>query len=235
DLLVDGVTSIDGDDFLFASTEAATLLPAASRPAISRLAAPHVAGVRAALLWLDGGDAAQASAVLEQTEWRDAESVVFDLRRVPLSILTPPLARRYAHALIDCGRYRDARELAALLDGEERELLLARGAPHRRLRDRARAAGADAADAAACRGTAAAESLRRGGARTRCVRRRRRCVRARGAGVRQPRPDRPRVDGRRLSVAPVRDVSRARTRHVRRGVGGGGEIARACALHDRTN
>src|SRR6185436_15867081 len=126
DLLVDGVTSIDGDDFLFASTEAATLLPAASRPAISRLAAPHVAGVRAALLWLDGGDAAQASAVLEQTEWRDAESVVFDLRRVPLSILTPPLARRYAHALIDCGRYRDARELAALLDGEERELLLAR-------------------------------------------------------------------------------------------------------------
>ncbi|HJQ40403.1 MAG TPA: sigma 54-interacting transcriptional regulator [Thermoanaerobaculia bacterium] len=117
DLLVDGVTAIEGDDFVIKSTE----IPVSSRANISRVAAAHASGVRAALLWLDAGDSAQAAAVLEQTEWSDAESIVSDLRRVPLSILTPALARRYAHALVDCGRYRDARDLAS---GDE--FLLAR-------------------------------------------------------------------------------------------------------------
>ena len=117
DLLVDGVTSIEGDEFVIATEE----IPVSSRAAISRIAAVHASGVRAALLWLDGGDSAQAAAVLEQTEWSDAESLVADLRRVPLSILAPSLARRYAHALVDCGRYRDARDVAS---GDE--FLLAR-------------------------------------------------------------------------------------------------------------
>jgi len=126
DLAVDGVTTLDNGTFIIATEEAATLIPAASRSAISRIAASHATGVRAALLWLDGGESAKASAVLEQTEWSDAGAVVADLRRVPLSVLTPPLARRYAHALVDCGRYRDARDLAPLLEGDDRELLLAR-------------------------------------------------------------------------------------------------------------
>ena len=126
DLVVDGVTSIEDDGFVLVTDQAATLIPAASRPAIARVAAAHATGVRAALLWLDGGDSAQASAVLERTEWESAEAIVSDLRRVPLSVLSPPAARRYAHALIDCGRYRDAREIAALLQDDDRELVLAR-------------------------------------------------------------------------------------------------------------
>jgi DNA-binding NtrC family response regulator len=126
DLAVDGVTSLDDGTFIIATEAAATLIPAASRSAISRIAASHATGIRAALLWLDGGESAKASAVLEQTEWPDSDAVVADLRRVPLSVLTPPLARRYAHALVDCGRYRDARDLAPLLEGDDRELLLAR-------------------------------------------------------------------------------------------------------------
>ena len=124
DLVVDGVTSIDGDAFVIATEE--SLISQSTRMSISCIAAEHARGVRAAMLWLDGGDSAQASAVLEQTKWPDAESIVADLRRVPLSILTPPLARRYAHALVDCGRYRDAREIASLLEGDDREVLFAR-------------------------------------------------------------------------------------------------------------
>jgi DNA-binding NtrC family response regulator len=109
ELAVDGVTHVD-DAFVFASEEireeAARRIPAASRPAICRVAAAHATGVRAALLWLDGGDAAAAARVLERSEWS-----VEELAHVPRSILTPALLRRYAHALIDCGRYRDAREL----------------------------------------------------------------------------------------------------------------------------
>jgi len=121
DLVVDGVTSIDGDTFVIAGEEAAMLISAASRPSICRVAATHATGVRAALLWLEAGETAKAAAALEHTEWN-----ISDLRHVPLSILTPPLARRYAHALVDGGRYRDAREIAALLEGDDREYLLAR-------------------------------------------------------------------------------------------------------------
>ncbi|HYH06764.1 MAG TPA: sigma 54-interacting transcriptional regulator [Thermoanaerobaculia bacterium] len=109
ELVVEGVTSLD-EEFVFASDEirdeAARSIPPASRPAICRVAAAHARGVRAALLWLDGGDAEAAARVLEESDW-----TVEELARVPRSILTPALLRRYAHALIDAGRYRDAREL----------------------------------------------------------------------------------------------------------------------------
>jgi DNA-binding NtrC family response regulator len=125
ELVVDGVTSLDDGSFAFASDavrdEAALTIPVSSRPAICRVAASHADGVRAALLWLDAGDAESAAAVLDRTEWRDAEETVASLRRVPEQVLTPALARRYAHALIDCGRYRDARDL-----GTGDELVLAR-------------------------------------------------------------------------------------------------------------
>ncbi|MDP9191727.1 MAG: sigma 54-interacting transcriptional regulator [Acidobacteriota bacterium] len=125
ELVVEGVTSLDDASFVFASDavrdEAALTIPVSSRPAICRVAASHADGVRAALLWLDAGDAESAAAVLDRTEWQNAEETVASLRRVPEPVLTPALARRYAHALIDCGRYRDARDL-----GTGDELILAR-------------------------------------------------------------------------------------------------------------
>ncbi|HUP61468.1 MAG TPA: sigma 54-interacting transcriptional regulator [Thermoanaerobaculia bacterium] len=102
DLVVEGVTALDGDLFLV-SEEAAELIPPASRDLIARVAAEH------------------ASAALEKMEWSSAEAVVEDLRRARL---TPALRLRYAHALIDCGRYRDACDVALLLD--DREFVLAR-------------------------------------------------------------------------------------------------------------
>ncbi|HEX8619064.1 MAG TPA: hypothetical protein VF911_15880, partial [Thermoanaerobaculia bacterium] len=125
ELAVTGVSSVDRDAYTFAGDavreDVARLIPAASRAAICRVAASHASGIRAALLWLDAGDAAAAADALEQTQFANAEETVAALRRVPQSILTPPVAKRYAHALIDCGRYRDARELDA---GDE--LVLAR-------------------------------------------------------------------------------------------------------------
>jgi DNA-binding NtrC family response regulator len=125
ELVVDGVTTLDGATFAFAGEavrgEAAKLVPAPSRAAICRVAAAHAAGVEAALLWLDAEEPARAGAVLEAAAWSNASETVAALQRVPASILTPALSRRYAHALIDCGRYRDARDFA---DGDE--LVLAR-------------------------------------------------------------------------------------------------------------
>jgi len=136
ELVVDGVTSLDDTSFAFASDavrdEAARTIPASSRPSICGVAAAHADGIRAALLWLDAGDAGSATAVLENTELGNAEETVASLRRVPETVLTPLLARRYAHALIDCGLYRDARDL-----GTGDELVLARA--ERRMGDYATA------------------------------------------------------------------------------------------------
>jgi tetratricopeptide (TPR) repeat protein len=136
ELVVDGVTSLDATTFAFASEamrdEAARSIPASSRSTICRVAAAHAEGMRAALLWLDAGDPAAAAEVLERTQWPDAEQTVNALRHVPASVLTPSLLQRYAHALIDCGRYRDARDL-----GSGDELVLARA--ERRMGDYATA------------------------------------------------------------------------------------------------
>ena len=127
ELAIDGVTTLDGDAIVFASDElraqAAKLVP----PSISRVAAAHATGVDAALLWLDAGETARAVAVLEAAEW-----TLDEIRRVPRSVLTPSLASRYAHALIDAGRYRDARDVAP-----HDELVLARA--ERRMGDYATA------------------------------------------------------------------------------------------------
>jgi two-component system NtrC family response regulator len=116
ELVVEQATSIDGDDYLFASDslrhEAAQLIPAASRAAICRVAASVASGERAAHLWLEAGESANAADALESAVWSSASEVVHAMHDVPPSILTPSLTRRYAHALIDCGRYRDACELS---------------------------------------------------------------------------------------------------------------------------
>jgi len=125
DLVIPGVTSLADGAFTFATDsvreEVARLVPATSRATICRVAASHAQGIDAALLWLDAEETGRATEVLEQTKWSGAEEIVAALQRVPSSILTPALLRLYAHALIDCGRYRDARDLA---DGDE--LVLAR-------------------------------------------------------------------------------------------------------------
>ncbi|MBV8517735.1 MAG: sigma 54-interacting transcriptional regulator [Acidobacteria bacterium] len=130
ELVVDGVTSLDGETFVFVSDaareEAARRIATASRPAICRVAASHADGVRAALLWLDAGEPARATEALERTAWSDANETVQALRRVPRAILTPELATRYAHALVDCGRYRDARDVAP----GEADFVLARAERH---------------------------------------------------------------------------------------------------------
>jgi two-component system, NtrC family, response regulator AtoC len=125
DLVVPHVTSVEDDHYVFASDalrhEAAQLIPAASRAAICRVAATVATGEQAALLWLEAGEPANAAAALEQATWANADEVVDALHKVPRTILTPALASRYAHALIDCARYRDAREIAP-----HDELVLAR-------------------------------------------------------------------------------------------------------------
>ena len=130
-LRIEGVLDIEDEHVVFARDaireQAARIVPAQSRAAICRVAATHANGVDAALLWLDAGEPARAAQVLEDTATR-----VEDLRRVPRSMLTPALASRYAHALVDCGRYRDARDLAPF-----DELVLARA--ERRMGDYATA------------------------------------------------------------------------------------------------
>ena len=114
-LVVDGVTKIAGEALCFVDDairrEALELIPAASRASIARVAAAHATGLRAALLWIEAGESGKAAEVLEATRWPSASATVDDLRKVPPSALTDALRIRLAHALIDCGRYRDAVDL----------------------------------------------------------------------------------------------------------------------------
>ena len=103
-------------------------IPQASRAALARIAAEvleasgDLRGAASALL--DAGDASAAAALLERVEWNG--DAIAMLSALPRQALTPTLAETLASELIDAGRYRDAREIAALLGGDRRELLLAR-------------------------------------------------------------------------------------------------------------
>lgn len=125
ELAFDRICFVDDEHFVFASEairdEIARLVPIASRPSIARVAAAHSEGVTAALLWLDANDVANAIAALDATTFIDARAIVVAFHHIPNDILTPALASKYAHALIDCGRYRDARDVAP-----NDELVLAR-------------------------------------------------------------------------------------------------------------
>jgi two-component system response regulator AtoC len=107
ELVADGVTSLEDDAIVFVSEEIRQQAAKRVPSSICRVAAIHASGVDAALLWLDAGEPARAVEVLETAEW-----TLDEIRRVPRSVLTPKLASRYAHALIDAGRYRDARDVA---------------------------------------------------------------------------------------------------------------------------
>ena len=131
DLVVDDITSIDDDHLVFASDSvrraAARLIPTSSQATLCRVAADVLAETddfaAAASLLIDAGDARAAAAMLKRASPHDALPV---LRTMPRHALTPKLAQILASALIDAGRYRDAREVAQIVTGDALELLLAR-------------------------------------------------------------------------------------------------------------
>ncbi|HET7705215.1 MAG TPA: hypothetical protein VFM36_03950, partial [Thermoanaerobaculia bacterium] len=130
ELCVPGVTHMQGGDLCFESegirSHCARHISESSRTALCRTAADAVDAERAAFLLIDAGDTAAGLARLESLPWTGAEQIADRLTRVPPSALTPRLLHLLAHALVDCGRYRDAARLAPRLVAEEGELLLAR-------------------------------------------------------------------------------------------------------------
>ena len=145
ELVVDGITSIEDGHLVFASEgiriAAKKLIPPSSQPTLCRVASEVVLetsgdlGAAASLL-IDAGDSRAAAALLERATPREALPV---LRTMPRHTLTPKLAETLASALIDEGRYRDARDVAHIATGDGRELLLAR--IERRMGDYAPALG----------------------------------------------------------------------------------------------
>src|SRR3954471_7173750 len=131
DLVVDGITSIEDGHLVFASDgvrrAAAKLIPASSQATLCRVAADVLAETgdfaAASSLLIDAGDARTAASMLERAAPDDALPV---LRTMPRHALTPKLAESLASALIQNGRYRDARDVAQIVTGDAHELLLAR-------------------------------------------------------------------------------------------------------------
>jgi DNA-binding NtrC family response regulator len=126
ELVVDGVSSYDGETFRI-EADLDSFIPAASRGAICRIAAAvaEESGdlARAALLCVGAADFAKATALLERVAWNgNAVDVLWPLPRRVLSAL---LATTLTRGLIEAARYRDAREIAPLLDNDERELAFA--------------------------------------------------------------------------------------------------------------
>src|SRR6185295_2016758 len=97
ELLIDGLTSIESDAFVLARN-LSHLVPEASRAALYRVAAEK----------------------LESLRWTSAEETMRVLRDFPRHALTPKLADTLTSALIDCGRYSEARAITT------NELLIAK-------------------------------------------------------------------------------------------------------------
>ncbi|HXH93797.1 MAG TPA: sigma 54-interacting transcriptional regulator [Thermoanaerobaculia bacterium] len=134
ELAIEGITSIEDGHIVFASdairVAAKNLIPSSSRPMLSRVAAGVMAGTAgdvsgAAALLIDAGDPLAAAELLEQVTVTGDQHLLL-LRSLPRQALTPKLARTLASALIERGRYRDARDIVLLLTEEVRELFLAR-------------------------------------------------------------------------------------------------------------
>ena len=136
DLVFPGLSQLIDDEYRFVSEDARsrviTLIPAASHAALYRVAAraARESGrpLHAARLLVEAGDAAAAVEILRDVAWSSADEAARELSAVPVAALATShvLTRRLADALIDCGRYRDARDIAGHLPDALRELTLAR-------------------------------------------------------------------------------------------------------------
>ncbi len=120
DLVVDGVTSLERNDFVLAM-DLSHLIPEASRAALCRIAANTTPDLhRAANLLLQCGDFGAAAEKASTISWSSATDAIGLLQRFPVQTLTPLLADNLASALIDTGRYLEARRVTT------NELLIAR-------------------------------------------------------------------------------------------------------------
>jgi DNA-binding NtrC family response regulator/tetratricopeptide (TPR) repeat protein len=120
DVLVDGITSRDGGEIVFASPHARdaalALIPSASRSLLCRVAANAAEengdNLRAAELLVEGGETRRAMDLLEHVPWASREQIIRILGPLPVDALTSTLRQTLANALLDSGRYWDAREVA---------------------------------------------------------------------------------------------------------------------------
>lgn len=130
ELCIAGGTRIDGDEFVFESESVRAVcarhIPPGSGEALRRAAASIADPERAAFLLIDAGETDEGIARLESLAWDDARHATEVLSLVPLSSLSPRLARILGHACVECGRYRDAAGVVPRLDPDDQELLLAR-------------------------------------------------------------------------------------------------------------
>jgi len=133
DLVVDGVTAVDGDALVFAAEavrdEAAALVPQASRASLIRVAAQVCEEAddlqRAASLRITGGEVKRGVELLERVVWSGDDEAICAIRGVPRASLSPSLAATFAAALLRAGRYRDARDAASAMAAGDRETMLA--------------------------------------------------------------------------------------------------------------
>ncbi len=136
DLVFPGVSEVDGVEFRFVSAvarrSALELIPPSSRHALCRVAAAvaeaNGAVDRAAILLIDAGEGGRAVEILERVNWRDEAALIEACDSVPRRSLAAShsLLQRYARALVRAARYRDARDIATMIDGDDGELVLAR-------------------------------------------------------------------------------------------------------------
>jgi DNA-binding NtrC family response regulator/tetratricopeptide (TPR) repeat protein len=64
------------------------------------------------MLLVEAGDTERAAGLLETVHWQSADDVISTLRAFPPGALSSPLATTLCGALIETGRYRDARQYA---------------------------------------------------------------------------------------------------------------------------
>ena len=133
ELVFDEVSAIRDGRFEFVSEDmrvaAAEHIPAASRSGLARSAAAMLESsgdaIGASLLFLESDETGTAIRLLESVAWTSSDEAIRVLRAIRSDALTPQLARTLADALIEAGRYRDAREVLPRLEQRDCQIALA--------------------------------------------------------------------------------------------------------------
>ncbi len=111
ELVVEGITSMENGDFVLA-LDLSHLIPDASRAALCRVAAGVTTDrSRAVSLLLQAGDYSGATELAAGITWRSPAEAIQLLQRFPPHARTPLLADTLASALIDGGRYLEAKRV----------------------------------------------------------------------------------------------------------------------------